>query len=401
MDNHSACCLSPGCYDCEKGSELIQTSTVFTPFYRPILEREDIKDGIPAPETNYLPYDLFAFRTKFERGLYHINPTYHFSFVSKQINKVMKLTIDIYKGDTFVPLDPTLAKTLQTLVDECVATFPKLCVLLDSRIPIIRGTKTLTKAWVNSLFPFLAFEKRFRAIFDNGRIYIDLSRDIDYLNLYKKMYMKMIDVLFEYYKRGVIPLSPRLHNHIIEDWALQKVYEQYVKPGDNNYPGELALYEATWKNPHFATDMVAFLYDRIQNKPDINILVGDNFVRRHFVAVELEKLIRNKYKEMKEYIPTFSGKYVYVPSEDILQSFEITNTVVEAKSESTGRVEIVPLENLEDYEKVLKSILSGYPQISQTENIVLYQTFDVPKYILSFLIPPSEASDSLRILKTY
>lgn len=401
------CCYDgPGCYDCDNNSRYIQTNPVLTPFYRTILDRENVQDGIPAPENSYLPYDLFTFRTKFERKLYGLDPTYHFSFVSKQIHNVMRLTIDIYKGATFVPLNVSLASRIQQLVDECVSTYPKLCLLLDARVPITRGTKTLTKSWMRSLFPFLSFEKRFHAVFEEGRIYIDLRDDVEYTNRYTKLYLKLVDVLFDYYKRGLVPLSPKFHNDIINNWSLEKVYEQYVPPGQGGYPGEIALYEATWKNHHFAPDMVSFLYDRVQSIPEIKILVGDNFVRRHFVATELRKFSQSEDSCLKsydsgEYIPIFSGKYVYVPAENVAQAFEIANVVADAKYESTGKVDIVPLEKEEDYDGMVRVIISRYPYVSENEeSIVLYQTIDVPKFLLSFLVPRVEASDSLRILKT-
>jgi len=398
-DDLSACCLTTGCFDCNKNTELIQTTPVLTPFYRPILETDDMKDGSPAPERNYVPYDLFTFRTKFERKLYHLDPTYHFSFVPKPLNGAMRVTIEIHKGNTFVPLSPVFAKKIQSMVDDSLSTFPGLCLLLDSRIPLNSGTKTLPKAWVGSLFPFLVLEERFHAILDSGGIYVDLSWDVAYVDLYHKMYMKMLDVLKEYYKKGVIPLSPKFHAQIIKDWDLEKVYEQYIKPGESDSPGEIALYECNWSNTQFAPDRIAFIYDRIAHNPDIKIHVGDNFVRRHFVAVELGNWGKRKFGP--DFIPTFSGNYVLVQTENVLDTFEASNKVIEARSESSGRVEIVPLERVEDYEKVLKSILSEYVGLTPKTDIVLYKTLDVPKYLVSFLIPASEAADSLRILKAY
>jgi len=398
-DDLSACCLTTGCFDCNKNTELIQTTPVLTPFYRPILETDDMKDGSPAPERNYVPYELFTFRTKFERKLYHLDPTYHFSFVPKPLKGVMRTTIEIYKGKTFIPLNPVLAKKIQAMVDASLTTFPGLCLLLDSRTPLNIGTKTLPKAWVGSLFPFLVLEERFRPILDNGRIYVDLSWEAGYVDLYQKMYMKMLDVLKEYYQKGVVPLSPKFHAQIIKDWDLEKVYEQYIEPGESESPGEIALYECKWSNTQFAPDRIAFIYDRVAHNPNIKIQVGDNFVRRHFVAVEIGKWGKRKFGS--DFLPLFSGKYALVQTENLLDTFEASNAVVQARSESSGRVEIVPLERLEDYEKVLKSILSEYEGVSPKTDIVLYEVLDVPKYVISFLVPASEAADSLRILKAY
>lgn len=282
------CCMRAGCFDCNKTTQYIRTTPVLTPFYHPVITSQDISNNVPAPAKNYIPYTLFAFRTKFERMLYHYDPTYHFSFVSKEIDGVMRLTIELYKGAEFVALDEQKASVIQNYVDQSVKTYPAHCLVLDASVGITRGTKTLTKAWVSAIIPFIDFEDRFHVIVDDGKIYLSFYRDPQYVERYGKLYEQIMDTLFEFYERGTIPLSRRFHSNIINEWKMNIVYGQRHDPG----AGALKLYEPLWRNQHFAPNPIDFLYERIRGEKNLRIYVGDNFVRRHYVAVALTKIAK-------------------------------------------------------------------------------------------------------------
>lgn len=396
------CCMRTGCFDCMKTSEYIETTPILTPYFRPVISTQDIADGVPAPETSYLPYDLFAFRSKFERFLYQFNPTYHFAFVKKELENMMRVTIELFKGDTFVPLNESTASIIQDYVDKSVVTYPAHVLLFDARVQLERGNKILSKAWVASLIPFFAFEERFHAIIENGKIYISLVNDLEYVDRYERMYTQVVNTIFEYYERGVVPLSTRFHSQIIKDFKLDMIHQQYVSPGEEDLPGELKLYEPSWRNQYFAPNPVQFLYDRLQGNEDLKILVGDNFVRRHYVAVALTKLAHRKfatYEALQYYIPTFAGKYVYVPAITLLEAFEITDIVISAQSQSEGKIEVIALENPEKYEQTVANLTSKYKTLIPGEDIILYRTIDIPNYVASFLLPTGMAVDALKILK--
>ncbi len=398
-DSKARCCLRSGCFDCSKSTEYIRTEPVVTPYFHPVLSMQETSGGMPAPEKNYVPYDLFVFRSKFERMLYHFDPTYHFSFVSKELEGLMVLTIELYKGATFVPLSIETSPVIQEYVYQSVRAYPAHALVLDARIPILRGSKTLTKAWVASLIPFFKFEDRFHAITGNGKIYLSFKDDLQYVDRYAKMYMQILNTLFEYFERGIVPLSPRFHSKIIENFELQSIHDQY----GGSPSGGLVLYEPRWRNVHIAPNPVAFLYDRIQGKQDLKILVGDNFVRRHFVAIALTRASQRRFDtflQLEDYTPTFSGKYVLVPAENVQQAFEITDIIRSSQAQSMGKVELIPLRTKDQYESTVEHLVAKYKTLVPGDDIVMYKVIDVPEYVASFLLPTGMAVDSLKLLMT-
>jgi len=380
-----SCCIPQGCFDCYKTTEYINTVPVFTPFYRPIGEGNYGTCPQPLSLPNYLPYDLFCLETKLNRYLYKLDRTYHVSFVSKEIDNLMRVTVDLYKGSTFVPMNEKLASQVQKYVDKSASLYPDYCLLFDARIPIRRGGKRLTKAWVASIVPFISLEERFHPLIEDSRIFINIREDPSYNDRYARMYDIIIDTLFEYFERGIISLSPIYHRQLIDDWKLELIHQQYHH---ESIDGDLGLYEPRWRNNHFAPNPVDFLYQRVAKEEQIQIQVGDNFVRRHFVAIALNKL-KKKIKDIlpEEYIPTFFQEYVLVPAKNLKDAFIITDTVLSAQSKSSGEVNIVPLERSEDYKETETKILDKYVTLIPGEDLVLYHILDIPPYVTSMLVP--------------
>ena len=391
-----SCCIPQGCFDCYKTAEYIKTVPVFTPFYRTIGEGIPGSCPQPLPLPNYLPYDLFCLRSKLERHVYKIDPEYHLSFVSKQVDGLMRLTVEVHRGASFVPLDDAMASRIQKYVDKSASLYSEYCLLFDARIPIRRDSKTLTKAWVSSILPFIRLEERFQPIVEKGRIYIYLKDDPEFNDRYARLNEQIVDTLFAYFERGIIPLSISYHKELIEDWKLELIHRQTLP---DIVSGDLDLYEPRWRNNHFAPNPIQFLYQRIAKEEDIQIHVGDNFVRHHFVAVELNKL-KKRYPDLfsPDYIPTFFREYVLVPATKVNQAFIITETVIAAQSKSSGEVNIVPLENPEDYQETESKILEKYITLIPDEDIILYHQLDIPPYVTSMLVPTGK--DSLRILSS-
>lgn len=389
-----ACCIPQGCFDCYKTTEYIKTTPVFTPFYRTIGEGIPGSCPQPLPLPNYLPYDLFCLRSKLERYVYKIDPEYHLSFVSKEVDNLMRMTVEVYRGATFVPLDDYMASQIQKYVNKSASLYSEFCLLFDARIPIRRGSKTLTRAWVAAMVPFISLEERFTTLIEKGRIFINLRHDPEFNNRYAQLYEQIVETLFEYFERGIIPLSTTYHRELIEDWKLELIHRQN---SPDSISGDLELYEPLWRNEHFAPNPVDFLYRRIAKEEDIQIRVGDNFVRRHFVTLALNKL-KKRYQDLlpPDYIPTFFREYVLVPAMTASEAFIITDEVLSAQAQSAGEVNIVPLETPEDYHETETKILEKYITLIPEEDIVLYRLLDIPPYVTSMLVPTGP--DSLLIL---
>jgi hypothetical protein len=272
----------------------------------------------------------------------------------------------------------------------------------------------ISPGWIGSILSFITSsdgteeddEEDIYFLLENGRLYIDLSSyPTDYVERYTMYSHRLTNLLITYYKRGVIPCSPTFQENFIKTWDLQKVHEQPVSSQENYNlrVNGIHLYEPMWSNEIFAPDKVSFLYDRLQGKPMLKLYVGDNYVRRHFVALALnyaKDILSQEIKAFENYVPSFAGSYVWVPvGNNVDQCKQISDVIQENQSKAEGKVQIVPIETAKDEINVRKNIESLYSNIDFGDRIVMYEQFDQPKYIVSFLLPDNVANDSLKILQ--
>jgi hypothetical protein len=376
------------------------TKELITPYFRPIIAEDEPFDNIPAPQSNYMPYDLFVFRTKFERYLYKIAPTYSFAFVSKIEGDINRLTIELYHGKQFVVLSTEEARRYQNAIDDIFSLHPGWCLLLDIDVMIQEQNTQIPKGWVSALLPFLALNTEVQDvewILDRGNIYIDLSsHPTDYTDYYKMFRDLVLEKIQVYFARGVIPCSPIFHQNTIEAFELEKVHDLIDA---FQYTGPMYLYEAKWSDTRFAPNKVSFLYDRLQGKDYMSLDVGDNYVRRHFVAAALYDWMEMRpHLFPKDYKPIFSGTKVLVPTNNLKECRQWADLVFKAQYQSEGKVEIVPLFDPSEEEKVRANIESLYPKIDFGKHILMYRQYDQPPYIVSFVLPNNVGADTLHIL---
>src|SRR6056297_1850383 len=114
---------------------IYKSVTLLTPYFRNYIKINETIDNVPIPENNYVPYDLFTFRTKFERILGLLYPTYNFSFARKKIDGVLRLTIELYEGKSLVLLSKEKAEIFQNYINEAIKDHPGYCLLFDAEQP--------------------------------------------------------------------------------------------------------------------------------------------------------------------------------------------------------------------------------------------------------------------------
>lgn len=413
------------------------TTPLITPFYRPIIGKDQDFENVPAPQKNYTPYDLFCFKTKFERFLYQHAPTYHFTFSLKIDGSINRMCIDLYEGSKFISLSNNNennvddnkfdASFFQRGVDESVQIYPSMCLLFDISELITSETSEfgqIPPSWVSSLLPFFTLSSHSENnvddnvdgyIVSNGKMYIDLSKHpTDYSDIYKMYQLELNRYIVSYFKRGVIVCSSLFQKSFIENWSLKKIHDQSEKnTSDEIKEYGFHLYEPMWSDERFAPERISFLYDRMQNVKWMRIYVGDNYVRRHFIVLGIQQQLSYLQslisKDNLNFLSSqqsttldfaFSGVYVYVPVGKTPEDCsKITDVIYESQQKSEGKVHLMPIDNPKDEIKIQENIKSLYQGIDFGDRIVSYQQFDQPKYIVSFLIPDNLANDSLKILE--
>jgi hypothetical protein len=367
-------------------TKYVKTVPLLTPFSREIGEEVGL-EPVPLPVPNYLPYDLLCLKTKLNSYLYQLDPTFTTNYILKELHKEMRLTVEIYKGGKFYPVQNPLADQIQRLINKSYHLYPDYLLLMDARIPIQRGTQTLTRSWVSSMLPFMQLNEKWKPIYDSGRIFINLRDDPEVDDRLSRLRDIIVNLLFTYYNRGVIPCSTRFYSNFIQKWQLSLVHQL---PETFDIPNQFALYEPLWSNKDFAPDPVQFLMERLQGKEEIQVYVGDNFVRRHFVAIELRKIDKNL-----KFI--FHDDEVLIPAINIQEAISLTKAVVKGRSVSHGRVQIVPLEDEKAIPLAEEEIQNEYSTLQKGEDYLVYEVLDQPHYILSYLIPVP-TMDTMKIM---
>jgi hypothetical protein len=377
--SQTRCCIAQGCFDCDDYTTYETTYPLLTFFYRQ-LGPSDGACYTDLPEANYTPYDIFCLETKLQPILYQLDPSLRMGFSKKELQGVMRLTIDLYKGADFFPLTQQQASNLQREIDYWQTKYPEHCLVLDARVPMQEGASTYPQAWVASMVRFLDIDCCFGAIVEEGRVYINLKDDVQYMDRHFMVYKQIRTTMQEYFERGIVPLSPRLHADVIRRWELEIVNELPISPleeaGGSDPQGglseadresDLALYEPLWKDASLADSRVDFIYKRLAGDKRVEMTIGANYMRRHAAAHALKSL-------KPQVMPIFFRDRALFPAETIEEATRISHHIKEAIATSTGLVEIIPIDDMSQAQKIADSHVGA----------IVYRVLDQPQYILSF-----------------
>jgi hypothetical protein len=381
--SQTRCCIAQGCFDCDDYTTYETTYPLLTFFYRQ-LGPSDGACYTDLPEANYTPYDIFCLETKLQPILYQLDPSLRMGFSKKQLQGVMRLTIDIYKGADFFPLSQQQASNLQKEINYWQTKYPEHCLVLDARVPMQEGASAYPQAWVASLVRFLDIDCCFGAIVEEGRVYLNLKDDVQYMDRHFMVYKQIRATIRDYFDRGIVPLSPRLHADVIDRWGLEIVNELPGTPLDegdiSSRQGlaqadselDLALYEPLWKDTSLAGSLVDFIYKRLAGDDQMEMVIGFNYVRRHAAAQALKTL-------KPQVIPTFFRDRILFSAETIEEATRVAHHLRQAIATSTGLVEILPVEDKSQAQEIANAHRGS----------IVYKILDSPEYILSFTYAPS------------
>lgn len=248
------------------------TSRIETPFYRTI--SEPYSPGSPEYYANFRPYDVFCLRTIVTSFTGHY-PQFR-SFC--QDNKMQMYLV----FDTRLPTDTE--RYIARIVRNVTGHGEPRCVLIDSDISLVTslpGTKRqerMPNSWIQRMLPFVdlgdVYVSLLLGVYDEPvdaktRLYVDLSQTPNYTDEYARLLLSAQQQLQDMWNQGTV----RFARSIAEKWSLKHL-------GDD-------LFTATWTDKRFAPSPTLFLLSRLRGERTIFVDVGNNFVRKHQVAVKL------------------------------------------------------------------------------------------------------------------
>ena len=240
---------------------IIKAAPILTPYYR------DMGTDTPGhlqllAGSNYTTYDLFTLSTKFKS---YAQEDIDISFTAVELNGKMRITLNILKGGEYIPINKEAQTKYQNLVDFCLDKYPNYCIVYDNQYPLYIKDKIIPHSWIKDVMGYLNFD--IQPIIEEGRIFVDLSNEIDYNEIFNKLNESIINQLEKYYEDGYYLLPS--NSELIEKWNLI--------PNPEIQEEKINLYKPDWKDYRFAPDPVFFLNQRIQGNFYIEIRLPFSF----------------------------------------------------------------------------------------------------------------------------
>src|SRR3990167_2102946 len=339
-----------------RGGMTVREDVIYTPFQREF--GNDYPSGPePFPKESYTRYDLFCLETKLTPHLRDLSSKYYMRYGFMEFHGAMRTVIDICLADEIVHLNNDEMVKMQKLVDKLVTYKPKHCLLFDSSYQI----KHYPKEWVRNILPFLDFPSGYTPIYEEGKIYIDLSNLDKYKDRWERLYFIVRDKLTEMYNKGAIVLYKQ--DRFVLDWDLTFI---------GNINEDFGLFVPNWRDNRFAKDRVKFLSEKLTGDRFIKIKINGNFATRHAVSVALEQF---------ELDTKFTGKYCIIDAKNIIDAKYYTNLIETVNVPEN--VATISLNKVSDFALLKDKILSKYPKTQ----ITAYFTDEYPLRTLSWTIP--------------
>ena len=186
---------------------------IVTPFYR----EQIIITGVltEQPEIPFTSYSVFCFRTRLEsflrtylKSLYNYN-TFTFHDVPSQDKMITTLEmLDV--NDIKLRLSTQEIRDINQEIGKITTLNPNYCLFFEK-------TNEFPQAWLQTIIPSFQFERTeyyaddssktfvIPTKFENGKIYLDLSDDMNYLTTIKNLYADFMELLEKYFYSGTIP----------------------------------------------------------------------------------------------------------------------------------------------------------------------------------------------------
>lgn len=299
--------------ECGIRNEYIPTIDVFTPYAYPVLS-DTASDKSSLEKQNYDEYDLFCLRTRLSPHIKRLGlkiagvDSWGIRFEPLLYNTVMRISVVIYNGDIFVPITSDFHQELQDLVNSICGdkytedgdNIKDYCLLIHSEFSIPYENSIIDKVWLESVLSYLPFPTTviysqtqdkvheydslyvFPAEGELSGLYVKLERKLLYNNAYHRLYMQVLDIIYDFYIRGTIILDPDADSTFIQLWGLT---QNRIIHSESRF----RMYHPGWVNRWIAPNPTKFILDRRSGIPYIVFSLSNSTSTKHGVAIKLKK----------------------------------------------------------------------------------------------------------------
>jgi len=334
--------------------------SIITPYFRTLIDRSGLQCG-EEPDFNYNSYDLFCLRTKVEPYLKELlNSKVYIIFKSILIGNKMVMTVIPMEGTEIITLSSDLIKKIRDYINSITGNKNQSCLVYDITNTVIAydGTK-IPNYWIKSVLPYVDISSSFNPFINEIGIYVDLSKDVDYIITYNEIQMNIIEQLKQMYENGYVTNA----KSIASLWNLVTLDDKEI------------IYLPQWKDNRFAKNLAEFLLSRLRGDKFIHIFIGDNKVKRHYIALSLSN---NRFNFK------FNEAYVEVEVNDLDNARLASALIFNAVHNAVGKVALISFNR--------PSLISLYQwaskQLDSRLNCISYSVLDSScSFIYSCLIP--------------
>lgn len=289
--------------------------SIITPYYRTLLERTSTQCA-PEPDFNYTPYKLFCLKTKLYPQLHRLlGSDADIRLTSIYQHNKMYLTVVPVRGSQPIVLSVEQFRQLQTIVDSLTGTDEGSCLIFSSEEQHLSlldvHNKLIPSSWIKSMIPYVYLDPELNPSVNEFGVHAVLTGYPDYAGKQIDLMLDIISQLRKMYEQGYIAHGRQL----VEAWDLEPLDDDGI------------IYRPRWIDRRFAPNLVEFLQSRLQGEQEITITIGENYVRRHFVAFMLTHVAFR-----------FVGSSVRIKVDNLNQARSVSSLVISAVASTVGKV---------------------------------------------------------------
>ena len=286
------------------------------------------------PETHYIgiseeqdadcrftPYSIFVLETRLYPLIYKLLKGIDIDILIQTFYSKEKKRMDAYLvirelinttdssvEDKLVEISDAQRKIITDKIYEIKSTNPNYALIdvkeLYDSMPA-EGVK-ISFTYFSTMLQYTGIDSSYNPFIRPEGIYLSFNPNSDYKPAYYEVCKFLTKRIQEFYEKGAIVfgnlIDDKKREKIIKDWKLVSIGESSPHEIISSETPK-TLYEPNWIDERFAKNKVDFLTLKLQGDPFIRIKVSDNFVKRHGIAVSLQK---------GNYPMIFEGSYLKV-----------------------------------------------------------------------------------------
>ena len=267
---------------------------IVTPFYR---EQIELTGNITEqPDIPFTSYAVYVFRTRLEAFMieyFNNRKKYNYNtFVFKDIPSEGKMitTLEILdKNQNKIQLTKQEIIDINLEIAQITTLYPSYFLFFSDKEYIY------PQAWLNTILPSFQFERttyypedssktfKIPSIYDNGKLYLDLSQDLNFSSTVQKLYSTLNEQLDTYFYSGTIPEMieisaaeiKRVPGKFIQfkDKTGEEVLDELAELPSVTIPKTDELFLSEVKVKSNKNETTVFVLNFTRTNPDMNIFI--------------------------------------------------------------------------------------------------------------------------------